>query len=295
MAQTSSGTSKQCPKCGTQVSDLLRVDPGLRLRIQEVLGAETLPEEICPSCYKTLNQSVSRGAKLRAEQSAREQNKLILWKSRVNLVKQGRALMAQKSYSEAAVAFEKYLRVLEVVHDLKPGELTPETFKDSARTKEITVVASVLWDLVRIYDTTPRYGDRQKKAARKLTDFVKLSPIQSEIVRKARQFEGQAKNPGVVKDFIKTADKKGGKCFIATATFQDSEAYEVLLLREFRDVILSKTFFGKVFISLYYFFSPPLAEIVSSSSTLQKLLRAPLATVALRLAKRFNLQTPKDV
>lgn len=95
-----------------------------------------------------------------------------MWKTRVTLVKQGRNAMARKSYSDAAINSEKYLRVLEVVFDKKSAS-SPETFKDSARTKEITVVASVLWDLIRIYDMTPRYGDRQKKAAVKLVSFLR--------------------------------------------------------------------------------------------------------------------------
>src|SRR5690606_6252261 len=100
-------------------AELLRIDAGMRLRINETLPGENIPDEVCPACYKAISSQISRGAKLRMEQTAREQNKLILWRNRVNLVKQGRKLMAQKAYSEAAVTFEKYLRVLEVVYDKK--------------------------------------------------------------------------------------------------------------------------------------------------------------------------------
>src|SRR5262245_16461413 len=108
---------KQCQKCGQQASDLLRIDPGMRLRLKEVFPDGEMPEEVCGSCFKGVAQELNRGAKLKAEQSVREQNKMMMWKSRVSLVKQGRTLMGRKSYSDAAVAFEKYLRILEVVFD----------------------------------------------------------------------------------------------------------------------------------------------------------------------------------
>lgn len=221
---------------------------------------------------------------------AREQNKMIMWRSRVNLVKQGRQQMSRKAYSEAAVAFEKYIRVLEIVYDKKPGELTPELFKDSARTKEITVVASVLWDLVRIYDTSPRYGDRQKKAASKLASFLQLSPLHGEIVRKARQFEGSAKNPGVIRDFIKSADKGASRCFVATASFGDPNAPEVLLLRRFRDRYLRATRLGRVSIQIYEVASPPLANLISSKDSLKKVSQRLLRTFALWLSQRLDLR-----
>ncbi len=70
------------------------------------------------------------------------------------LIKKARMCMSQKLYSEAAMSYEKYLKILDIVFDVKKGDrLKPEAFKDSARTTELTVVASVYWDLLRIYDT----------------------------------------------------------------------------------------------------------------------------------------------
>lgn len=283
--------SKPCPRCGTQVQDFLRIDAGMRLRISEVLPDEKFPDEVCGNCFKDISQNISRGAKLRADHQAKEQNKMIMWRSRVNFVKQGRIYMTRKAYSEAAVAFEKYIRVLEIVFDKKAGELTPETFKDSARTKEITVVASVLWDLVRIYDTSPRYGDRQKKAAQKLATFLQFSPLHGEILRKARQFESSAKNPSAIKEFIKLADKSAGRCFVATACFFNSEAEEVLILRAFRDQYMAKNFFGKGFIFFYETVSPPIATFIREHEIPRRLLRPPLRAFALWLSTKLNLQS----
>ncbi|MBU6153286.1 MAG: hypothetical protein KGP28_03185 [Bdellovibrionales bacterium] len=50
------------------------------------------------------------------------------------------------------------------------------------------------------------------------------------------------------------------KCFIATAAYQDGRSAPVMMLRRFRDQILSKTALGRKFIEKYYKYSPALAE-----------------------------------
>ncbi len=50
------------------------------------------------------------------------------------------------------------------------------------------------------------------------------------------------------------------KCFIATAAFHDGRAAPVMMLRRFRDHVLSKSDLGQQFIETYYTYSPALAE-----------------------------------
>ena len=50
------------------------------------------------------------------------------------------------------------------------------------------------------------------------------------------------------------------KCFIATAAFHDGRAPPVMLLRKFRNEVLSKNQLGRSFIEMYYHYSPALAE-----------------------------------
>ena len=50
------------------------------------------------------------------------------------------------------------------------------------------------------------------------------------------------------------------KCFIATAAYHDGHAAPVMLLRKFRDRILSRYEWGRKFIETYYRYSPDLAE-----------------------------------
>ena len=96
-----------CPKCTREVKPpLKKIDPGLRLR----LSKEEITEkhsDVCGSCFDELNRAVSKGAKLRAEQLAKEKSRQFLWKERLKLVKQGREFMEQKAYAEAAASYEK--------------------------------------------------------------------------------------------------------------------------------------------------------------------------------------------
>jgi len=57
-----------------------------------------------------------------------------------------------------------------------------------------------------------------------------------------------------------SSSSKDGCCYIATAVYGSYDAPEVLCLRQFRDETLSASLFGRLFIRLYYFLSPPIAR-----------------------------------
>ena len=78
-----------------------------------------------------------------------------------------------------------------------------------------------------------------------------------------------------------------GLCFIATAVYQQNDAEPVLVLRRFRDDILSKSVVGRGFIFLYYNLSPNIAEILVRHDHLQKWVRIALDCLV-KLIKRFR-------
>lgn len=262
-----------CTRCGKPSAEFVAIDAGLIAKLREAGNTENIPGQVCQNCYSDLAGGVARGSLLMAREKAKEQKKLMLWKSRVNLIKKARQSMTDRRFSEAAVAYEKYIKVLEVVFDAKPGELNPEAFKDSARTQELTVVASVYWDLIRIYDTSEKYGARQQAAATKLAQFLKFTPIYPDILRKAEAFARTAKNPSVLKSFLKLASENKGRCFIATSAFR-YHSPEVERLTHFRDAVLQKSLPGRVFISFYYVISPLFAYFLDKTPSLKPLVRA---------------------
>ena len=253
---------KTCPRCKSAATELIDVDTGMRLLLQKSGQVQDLPSQVCSVCYNSLTSQVSHGAKLRLEQKAKEKNRHMVWKSRVNLIKHARQMMQQKAYSEAAVSYEKYLRVLEISYDLKPGALNPTVFGKSSRSKELTVIATTYWDLLRIYDTSPKYRDRMRLTAKKLAEFIPYSPLFTAVIKQAQSFATTAKNPDIVKEFLKLSKARASRCFVASAAFSDPYHPVVVDLRIFRDETLATYRLGRVFIQLYYFFSPPIATAI---------------------------------
>ena len=68
------------------------------------------------------------------------------------------------------------------------------------------------------------------------------------------------------------ANNEGG-CYIATAVYGSYDAPEVMVLRQFRDNSLNKTFLGKCFIKAYYYLSPPVAKKLKNAKRINKLVR----------------------
>lgn len=272
---------RNCPRCGNPTSDLLRIDAGMRLALQTTEEGQStdIPADVCPNCYQTLSGKVSKGVALRMEEQAKAKNRQMMWKSRVGLVRRARQLMEVKAFSEAAVTYEKYIRVLEVTHDLEKGKLSPDIFGKSDRSKELTVITSVFLDLLRIYDTSPAYRTRMEDAAKKLALFAPFSPIYPDVVRKAEIFARSAKHPEIVKSFLKQSRKNRPRCFIATAAFGYPMAPEVIYLREFRDQILRPHPVGRRLIYYYYKLSPKLAQKLVQKPTLRRFTRRLLQLV----------------
>jgi hypothetical protein len=65
--------------------------------------------------------------------------------------------------------------------------------------------------------------------------------------------------------------KKGG-CFVATAAYGPHDC-NVVLLQEYRDRIMVRSFLGRCAVRIYYFLSPPLARFIGTSSRRQTLAR----------------------
>lgn len=72
--------------------------------------------------------------------------------------------------------------------------------------------------------------------------------------------------------YDKGRGKKSG-CYVATAVYGSYDCPQVWVLRRFRDGYLSNTWYGRAFISLYYFISPSLVKIFGKNKFFNKLFR----------------------
>jgi len=214
---------------------------------------------------ETDSNTMSHGAQLREKENAKAQQRMVMWRNRVALIKQARSFMEGKSYSQAAILYEKYLKILEVIYDRKMGELTPDLFQNKARQSELTVITSVYWDLVRIYDSG-EYGERLNRAIAKLLVFAPYSTIGKHLSRDISTYVKTAKHPDLFKDLAKQVGISKRPCFVATAAFESADAIEVQRLREFRDTILVHHWWGRGFTEIYYFISPPIAKAMHQFS-----------------------------
>jgi hypothetical protein len=84
----------------------------------------------------------------------------------------------------------------------------------------------------------------------------------------------------------------GGGCFITTAAFGSPLAPEVVILREFRDRYLLTNLPGQVFVSLYYAWSPPIANLISKHESLKVLARSTLYPTI--ILSQVILRYPRD-
>jgi hypothetical protein len=89
-------------------------------------------------------------------------------------------------------------------------------------------------------------------------------------------------------EFHLNLERRGGGCFIATAAFGTSMAYEINILRSFRDNFLMRKRAGRGFISLYYMISPTIARLIERSRALKFITRTLLSPVIKAIQKSIE-------
>ena len=71
----------------------------------------------------------------------------------------------------------------------------------------------------------------------------------------------------------------GGGCFIATASYGDSNAGEILVLDKFRDRYLLTNKLGRAFVKFYYKHSPPIAKYIGKREWVKSVVRGILRPI----------------
>ena len=114
------------------------------------------------------------------------------------------------------------------------------------------------------------------------TKSVNIDEIPQEIVQQQKEIEESKvesnvfeKEPPIIEETIDTSE--GGGCLIATATYGSEMAPQVQLLREIRDNQLMNTESGVSFMtgfnSLYYSFSPHIADMERESPVFKEMVK----------------------
>jgi hypothetical protein len=280
---------QNCPRCQQAVTNLIPVEQNLRQKFNLVRPGTPLPVALCSNCQNEVRTFLEQGSITLAREKSKEESKMKLWRSRVALLKRARNLMKKKVYGEAIISYEKYLKVLEVVFEVTEEGLRPEIFKERMATKELTIITSVYWDLLRVYDTNEKYRPRMIAASNKLIQFAPFTPIILDIVKKAEAYKKQARNSDIFKTLIRELMYKRNHCFIATSVFEEPGDWKkVDVLRDFRDRVLFASPLGILAIKSYYRFSPKVARFLDKNVLLKQPIKLFLGLVV-RLLELFKI------
>lgn len=280
-----------CQSCGKNDPNLIRIDSGLKLALADS-GKVDIPQQVCANCHKEMRKGASQGAQLKAKEEAKVNMRTDLWKARFELVKQGRRFLQSGALAESAVSYEKYLKIICICSEREKNQLDPKLFNEQP--KEITIISSVLWDLMLIYDSHIKFADKHKEVAEVLAKFLRFSPIYSSVIRKAEIEVSKAKHPQTFRHFLKLCDVQATRCFIANSAFGTPDNPTVVDLCRFRDQILSQSSTGRVFIGFYYRVSPKIAVGMDCLPIVKKPIRTLLRGVAFCVNKSFPLPKQRD-
>jgi hypothetical protein len=104
-------------------------------------------------------------------------------------------------------------------------------------------------------------------------------PSQDFFARVAQQDDPPDPPPGISGSFSSGSGGGSVGCFIATAVYRDYDHPNVQLLRKFRDQYLLTNSFGRIFVDMYYRYSPTLAKFVEKRTRIRALVRFNLVPV----------------
>ncbi len=152
------------------------------------------------------------------------------------------------------------------------------------------VTLEEIWNAAKengVYDQRESNSDGQEeriaqevydKAMQKIGVSVKTSPSSyssrlTESVYVRSNYDTMSSFYGDDDSYDDSPKKKEG-CYIATAIYGSYDAPEVITLRQFRDETLKKSFFGRMFIKVYYTLSPPVAEKLKNAHRVNTFVRS---------------------
>ncbi len=275
-----------CPQCGVSTTLLHPIEEGMRLRLEQE-GKPTKFEAVCTNCFKILSKSLSNATLMQAEQVIQSNYKKNLWKNRLALIRQAHTFVERKEHSEAAVCYEKYVKILQVVYEKDFDGLSATMFGDNP--KEVTVLCSALWALVEIYDLHGQYKTRQEACAAKVGELLPYTNLFANMAKHAAIKSRQSNNPAAYKKILQKANIKTGNCFIASIAFEDRNDPTLIILRQFRSQVRIQSALGKQFVRTYYRYSPALANRLQHFSAAKTTLRRILPPFAKFLKYLFKL------
>ena len=125
-------------------------------------------------------------------------------------------------------------------------------------------------------------GQREMSYVKEIGDRQKRINIIKKIYTEIKSINGQYIIPDLPS--IQPVDKKLSACYIATAVYGSYDCPQVWTLRRFRDYTLANSWYGRLFIRIYYAVSPVLVKWFGNKKWFERIWRPFLE----RMVKRLN-------
>ena len=103
----------------------------------------------------------------------------------------------------------------------------------------------------------------QRKEFTKICDQIGFTP-------KSLFTSKHTKSPS---SYSSASSSNDGNCYIATMVYGSYDASEVLVLRDFRDRVLVKNKYGRIFVNTYYLYSPKFVELTKDIKIIHTLFK----------------------
>lgn len=191
-----------CPRCQKQSETLFEVPSELQLILLDISLNDSLFTQVCGDCLRTLKLGAKNPAQLRNSKGSEENQKMALWTSRGDFIKQARKALDENHWLQAAKLYQSYISALEKVFDQRPDSLTPDVFRVMNKIEEMKTLVLVYWELVLIFDgKNERMVDEY---ARKIVLFGLCSPLKFTLLDKIKAYEPQSS----FKKYFKRMDRE---------------------------------------------------------------------------------------
>jgi hypothetical protein len=266
--ETEAGGAK-CESCGKSVGYLKQVDSQM----------------VCSDCSRNLKRQKFKERYERSREAAERKVIQQLFQKRIQHAKAGKNHFKKREFKKALQEYHSYLDILGRSLETEKTQIKPDQIQLPG---EQLLLASIFWDMSRMYDRDPR-GDEQLKIY--IGSFERFSlgfPWQRAYKKNIAYYLnwGAPKHKEIFREVGKKYGARADKCVIASVVFHPRAA-ETESLRAFRDKHLENNAPGRAMVDFYYGFGPKLIPILRKSSFLQKSIRF-LLRLFIQLLRRFD-------
>ena len=221
------------------------------------------------------------------------ERKRMLKARRIELARDGYRAYNSRKFTTAVRSFQGYIRILEEINELEPGQLLPTHFNLKKALSELLMISGIYWDLAKVYDRT-RSREKYLEFQHYIEKFVLFSrnlPHQALCTEALRKYIVGEK-PVHKEDFKHAYHAlETHKCFVASSLIDVISESTIPSLQNFRDQVLSRSLLGRQFIRWYYRWGPSLAKGVDK---LPQIMRKRLGGLLDALSRRLNIHFTQD-